>query len=131
MLPTRQHRWCEATLNAVATPILVADALERHILFVNRAAVGLIGSEAVGVTVADAFGLNSGFYMTDSSGCRISRQDNPVSQAAQGENVGPVELLWHGRGETIVLVCFAEQIAPTGGDSAAIVLSLFDVTQMT
>src|SRR3954463_1172075 len=109
MLPPRKHRWCEATLNAVATPILVADVLERLILFVNRAAVGLIGSDAVGVTIGDAFGLNSGCYMTDSGGRRITREDNPASHAAEGQNVGPVELLWHGRGEIVSLACFAEQ----------------------
>jgi len=128
--PSRNHHWIDATLNAVATPIVVADTPQRLILFANRAAVGLIGSEAVGVTVGEAFGLHSGFHMTDSTGRLISREHNPVKHASQGESVGPIELLWHRRGEVVVLVCYAEQIPPTDEEPAAIVLSLFDVTQM-
>jgi signal transduction histidine kinase len=125
-----QQRWTEATLNAVATPVLIADAAHRLVLFVNRAATKFIGTDAVGTTMGRAFGLETGRRMTDAEGRPITRENNLIARAAGGEDVGPVELLWHCGGDSVALVCFAERVPPAAGESAAIVMSFFDVTQL-
>jgi len=130
MGPPHEHQWTEATLNAIATPVLVAGAGDRLVIFVNRAATRLIGADSVGSTVGQAFGFDTGRHMTDVEGRPISREDNPVARAARGEDVGPIELLWHGQGQIVALVCYAEQVPAIAGEPAAVVLSFFDVSRL-
>jgi signal transduction histidine kinase len=130
MMQAPEERWTENILNAVATPVVMAGANDRVVLFANRAATKLIGNNAVGLTVRQAFGLESDHQLTDPEGRHIEDEEGPVLRAARGESVGPVEVLWHGPDQFFALVCYAERIPPAFGTPPAVVLSFFDVTAM-
>jgi signal transduction histidine kinase len=123
-----EQLWTENILDAVATPVVIAGASDRTIMFANRAATKFIGNHAVGSTVHQAFGLDSGHKITDPEGRPIEHDEGPIVRAAQGEPVGPVEVLWHCPAQVFAFVCYAERIPPAAGVPAAVVLSFFDVT---
>jgi PAS domain S-box-containing protein len=124
-------QWSDSALHAVRTPILIVDPTNRTILFGNRAANLMFGTvSSVGSTVGRAFGIEAGYRLTDASDCPIKPDDNAVTQAARGEQVGPVELHWYTPTSRIVLVCFAELLGGRDSEHRAVVISLFDVTQL-
>jgi signal transduction histidine kinase len=131
MKPSRAHRWTQATLNAVATPVLIVAVADRIVRFVNRAATELVGSRAVGRTVIQAFGLDAGRKrVTDGDGHTLADDEGPVARASRGEDVGPLELFCHDGDSTTALVCYAEKVPGDGQEPEVVVLSIFDVTEL-
>jgi signal transduction histidine kinase len=130
MMPAPEQEWTETILNAVATPVIIAGAIDRVVIFINRAASKFVGKQVIGSTVRQAFGIESGYRVTDSEGRPLEDDEGPLMRASRGEPVGPLEVLWHTPTDVFAFVCYAERVPPTTGAPSTVVLSLFDVTAM-
>ena len=127
--PSQPERaWFEATLDAIATPVILAEPGTQYVLFANAAARELSrGAHAGGGTLGHAIGLQTTFC-TDPSGSPIPEDELPAAKAGRGEVVDGMELLWHAPFGRIPIVCFAEKVPATEAHPALTVVSLFDAT---
>lgn len=125
------RKWFEAAIDAIGTPIVLAEPGTEQILFANAAARELSRSDLTsGSTFGEAVGLRSGFYCTDVSGAPIPADQLPGARASRGEVVEAMELSWHTPSGAIALLCFAEKVPASGALPSLLVLSFFDVTQL-
>jgi signal transduction histidine kinase len=117
------REWLERALDAIATPVLLAEPNTRHIVFSNAAAREL--SDGV---FGQAIGLDPGCFVTDANGAHFPVDQLPVSRASRGEAVEAMDLLWHTPSGVVPLVCFAEKVDAANTLPALVVLSFFDVS---
>lgn len=129
-LHPRDHSWLEAAVDAIATPVVLAEPGTRRVVFANAAARQLSRGDLPGSrTFGQAIGLDTGFFCTDAAGSRIPDDELPAARASRGERVEALEMLWHTPFGVIPLVCFAEEVAAVESVPPLIVLSFFDVSK--
>ena len=120
-----------AALDAIATPVVLAEPGTARIVFANAAARALSQSDLPsGTTFAQAIGMDTGYFCTDPAGALIDERDLPAARAARGELVDGSELEWHSPRGVVSLVCFAERVPATGTLPSFIVVSFFDVSAL-
>ena len=125
------RRWFEAAIDAIGTPIVLAEPGTERIVFANAAARELSRSDlTAGSVFGEAVGLRSGFFCTDASGSPIPAAQLPGARASRGEVVDAMEVSCHTPFGVETLLCFAEQVPASGALPPLLVLSFFDVTQL-
>ena len=131
------REWLEAALDAIGTPIVLAEPDTERIWYVNKSARKLSGPErkllgglAEGTLFTKAIGLDAGFYCTDPSGAPIPVDQLPGARASRGEVVDAMELSWNTPYGVFALLCFAERVPAWETLPPLLVLSFFDVTHL-
>ena len=125
------RKWLEVAIDAIATPIVLAEPDTERIWFANRAARELSGTDFAGGSVRDqAVRRDAGFFCTDPSGAPIPADQLPGARASRGEVVDATELYWHTPSGVIAMLCFAEKVPASATVPSLLVLSFFDITHL-
>jgi PAS domain S-box-containing protein len=123
-----EREWLERLLDHLPMPMAVVEPGTGTMLFVNRAAVRLVGG-TFPTGAPETRQESPGFRATYPDGAPIPTDELPSLRAARGERLDGVELVWDTPGGRRALLVQSATVPLASGDEA-IVISFDDVSEL-
>ncbi|MCP3136134.1 response regulator [Pyxidicoccus xibeiensis] len=122
-----QHRWLEAVLAALPTPLALVEPGSGRTLLANRAAQGLAGGC---LAYREARALHADAVFLGPDGQALPDEALPLSRAARGELLQGVSVEWELGGQRGAALAFSERLPQMHGRPETVLLALLDVTAL-
>jgi CheY-like chemotaxis protein len=120
-----QHRWLEAVLAALPTPLALVEPGSGRTLLANRAAQSLAGGC---LAYREARALHAEVVFRGADGQPLPEAAMPLMRAARGESLQGMPVEWELNGQGGAALAFSTLLPQMHGRPETVLLALLDVT---